>query len=292
MKATATIIFLLSCLFTFGQLDIPFADSNAFWTQTRYIPTDPGGTGGTPIQYVYSYVNFGTTDSIAGMKYYELFTTVDVDFPTGHYRIDSNKVYYRQDYATTWDTENQHGVYTNGEYLLYDFGIQIGDTFDLTQNEQVILISIDSIQIASNYYRRFNFDPYTYQAPPNEYYWIEGVGSSVGFYPYFNNFEDFLIFECFSEDSIAYIPAGSICGFVGLYESKQDFKVYPNPTNDFISIEIHSSSPIIGYIVNVEGKELMRFEISEKSNSIDVSSLNAGVYFIRVNEQMIKLLKN
>lgn len=291
MKATATTIFLLSCLFTFGQLDIPFADSNAWWTQTRYTPSDPGGPGGNPVQYVYSYINFGTTDSIAGMEYYELYTTIDFDFPTGHYRIDSNKVYYREDYATTWNTQDQHGVYTSGEYLLYDFDLQIGDTFDLTLNEQVILTSIDSIQIGSNYYRKFNFDTYTYQAPPIEYYWIEGVGSSVGFYPYFNNFEDFLIFECFSEDSIAYIPAGSICGFVGLEEEPIGYKLYPNPTNDFITIEAATSSPLKGLVINVYGKEVMRFEISEKSNSIDLRSLNAGIYFIRINEETIKLLK-
>lgn len=78
------------------------------------------------------------------------------------------------------------------EFLLYDFDLAIGDTFNLTPYNFKVLQSIDSILIEGAYYRKFNFE--------SNYYWIEGIGSSIGFFPYFDFFEKQLHFNCFYDD--------------------------------------------------------------------------------------------
>jgi uncharacterized protein (TIGR02145 family) len=69
-----------------------------------------------------------------------------------------------------------------------------------------------------------------------------------------------------------------------------NFKIFPNPTIDYINIDCSSLESISIY--NILGKEL----IKDSSNRINVSSLSNGVYFIKVsdgiNSSTKKFLKN
>ncbi|MGC6432191.1 MAG: Ig-like domain-containing protein [Jejuia sp.] len=63
-----------------------------------------------------------------------------------------------------------------------------------------------------------------------------------------------------------------------------NIKVYPNPVKEGI-IHISNLSKELDYqIINVQGKTLKSGRIS-KSKTIDVSELNTGLYFIRMNDE-------
>ena len=57
-------------------------------------------------------------------------------------------------------------------------------------------------------------------------------------------------------------------------------KVYPNPTKDILNIASQLTIKKLS-IYTVLGKEVKRIEMNKKSQSIDVSELNSGIYFVR-----------
>jgi hypothetical protein len=188
-----------------SQIQLPFADTTGAWVMTDVSygsPWDP--------DYWQSYRHFvGGDTTIFGKQYREL-RSGDVDlsnFSTtavlGHFRVDSLKVYYR-DLDTTYPS--QYGCYLDtGDILLYDFGMEPGDTFYLATiggiPTSIILDSIDSVDYNGTYYRRFNFDTYLYYTHEFSYYWVEGIGSVEGFFPFFYYFESGHYFRCFHENA-------------------------------------------------------------------------------------------
>jgi hypothetical protein len=83
--------------------------------------------------------------------------------------------------------------------------------------------------------------------------------------------------------------------FLGISE-KQDiltsFKIFPNPTIDNLSISEISLS-LIGSnatITDVNGKQILDFEITQQNQQIACSSMKKGVYFLRIGEENQKII--
>ncbi len=65
---------------------------------------------------------------------------------------------------------------------------------------------------------------------------------------------------------------------------KKQINIIPNPANDFIEInEIFDNSSVI--ITDINGKVLLDTEIESTKQRIDVSKLDTGIYFIRVQNK-------
>ena len=67
------------------------------------------------------------------------------------------------------------------------------------------------------------------------------------------------------------------------------FMVYPNPAKNYVTIESAKAADVKIYSVN--GQMLLQQNISEGINTIDLSNLNAGMYFINVNGTMVKVVR-
>ena len=67
------------------------------------------------------------------------------------------------------------------------------------------------------------------------------------------------------------------------------FMMYPNPAENYITIESVRDAEVKIYSVN--GQMLSQQNISEGINTIDISDLNAGMYFVSVNGTMVKIVK-
>jgi hypothetical protein len=85
-------------------------------------------------------------------------------------------------------------------------------------------------------------------------------------------------------------------GFSELSSDEADFTVYPNPASDFIRIKTDKS--INGsdyYFADQSGKTILKGKINSESNSIDITSLANGIYFLHIGERRgfaFKVLKN
>jgi subtilisin family serine protease len=65
--------------------------------------------------------------------------------------------------------------------------------------------------------------------------------------------------------------------------SKSDFVVYPNPTNDAISVALPNGSNVkMIAIYNVLGQKVLEKTISIQSPTISLKSLNSGIYFYKI----------
>jgi hypothetical protein len=71
-----------------------------------------------------------------------------------------------------------------------------------------------------------------------------------------------------------------VSGLVNVEElAQKGFSLYPNPASSKINIALPTSKLVQGSILNLQGKEVISMTI-KGSQSIDVSSLSSGVYFV------------
>ena len=76
---------------------------------------------------------------------------------------------------------------------------------------------------------------------------------------------------------------------VGINENGQSLiTIFPNPTTDFININLNNTMATQAVIYDVYGKKINEEALTETDNRINVSELANGVYFIKIfNEGQI-----
>jgi hypothetical protein len=77
--------------------------------------------------------------------------------------------------------------------------------------------------------------------------------------------------------------SGVITSGVSNIDYNNKFEIYPNPTNSTIFIKKPYISPFQFSIFDAMGQVIMRGRLN--GNSIDVSSLLSGIYFIRLKDE-------
>ena len=90
----------------------------------------------------------------------------------------------------------------------------------------------------------------------------------------------------------SYKPVWGTCPSLGIDDLNQlDISIYPNPASDKLHIDGLVVQDVVIY--SIDGKEVLKIS---NQNSIDVSSLSKGVYFIKVsdgvNSSTKKFIKN
>ncbi|MBM3456032.1 MAG: T9SS type A sorting domain-containing protein [Bacteroidetes bacterium] len=293
MKTNILLTILTFPIFVFGQVTNHFDNLDTKWNVAM---TYPNGNIQNP--------NFvATTTTVYGFQgdtllnsnlWFKLYSTSDSLFQNnltfkGFTRTDNNRVLFL-------DTLNQLDT-------LYDFNISIGDSilFNLYGQypEKIPVINIDSIQINGQYYKRFHFaEPTMVNAfDLLSEVWIEGIGSIHG--PIFTNFPikfsteipDSLILTCTQSNSQQYWqhPTYNSCYLnivLGIdNKSKIDLTFFPNPVQDIIKINLIKTENYEINVFNSAGQKLIQKIISSDFVTIDLTTLNDGIYFITVDSK-------
>jgi hypothetical protein len=179
----------------------------------------------------------------------------------------------------------------NSEKLLYDFTLELGDTFIVTHNFwdtcKLIVQNIDSIELNNSELRKRFYlvrhdDPTPNQPWYGYIYWIQGIGSLTHLteYPWTCFFDNPYHLLCYIEnDEYLYTsPSFNSC-FVSPTSEVQpkEIKIYPNPTFGIIHIESEFEIESIS-LFDLTGKE-MRIEFN--NYEINLSKLQSGIYFLK-----------
>jgi hypothetical protein len=273
--------FAISCK---AQLKLPFPDSTGAWRISWTMIDYPNVYTGAYRYYIHG-------DSICNSTLYKklYYGSNDIFDSTiyspndlrGLFRLDSNKVYYKN----LNQSFEEFGFIDTSEVLLYDFSLTIGDSImnynNGTDQNYIAVTTIDTIIINGEILRQWHFNT-GFVLP---LVWIEGIGSNIGFFNYFLFFETGLTLACFhelSQDYVVNLAIGSSCETVGInsLEQKTNMSIYPNPTNDYLSISTSTKSEI--EISNIEGQIIKRLKIKDNKTDIDISDFSSGVYIIRV----------
>lgn len=289
--------FLLSILtipmFVFGQVTNHFDNLDSKWNVAK---TYPAANQQNPnfVATMTTVFGFQGDTLINGNLWFKLYSTSDSLFQNnlvfkGLTRTDNNRVLFL-------DPSNQLDT-------LYDFNISLGDSvlFNLYGQfpEKIPVINIDSIQINGQFYRRFHFaEPTIINAfDLLSEVWIEGIGSIHG--PIFTNFPikfsteipDSLILTCTYSNSQQFWqhPSYNSCYLnivLGIdKKTKTDLTFYPNPVQDIIKLNLTKPDYYEINIFNSAGQKLLQKTITSDVLTIDLTSLNDGIYFITVDNK-------
>ena len=57
-------------------------------------------------------------------------------------------------------------------------------------------------------------------------------------------------------------------------------KVYPNPTTDFVNIELQQKNKIAYKLTDLNGRTILQGQFADIINKIDLSKQTAGIYYL------------
>lgn len=311
MKKLVFFVLILIPFLGFNQITNHFEHAGSKWyIASNFInaslenPTHLG-----VITKVWGFLGDSMIDNQLWLK---LYATPDSTFQNdlefkGFIRSEGLKVFYKE-------TE------TSTARELYDFGLEVGDTFDFELefygeifNAQLSVTQIDIIEINGHPHKRFLFSnelpenyPVTLGSVLKEE-WIEGVGSlrspifpakaftidtewgeqidlTCSFVNEMHYFHHEYYEDCYNHDVL------------GIEEIRQNqFEIYPNPVKNEMQIVSTHSGVYDIEITNALGESISKSQLIGANTSINVEELAKGIYFLRIGYrnswQTIKFIK-
>ncbi len=291
MRSFLITLFMVLTKISFSQTYVSFistADSSDQWMD--YISCSNSGGNNCLEHYQNVYSITGDT-SINSINYVKIKTTEkhwltpgisgqvncpsSINYSTyffGGIRESSKQLYFFDPISST-------------EYLIYDFNLTTGDTMPNPSGfgfggEYRIIESIDSILINNSYRKRY-FLPEINGIPTTV---IEGIGASTGVFHSMNiNISCESNMLCYKEIGTIIYPNGINCDMnLSIEKGQLDLAIYPNPTNDYLTIESESGYSLEIEIINSFGQVILKKSVNQPSNAIDVSAISSGIYFVKV----------
>jgi hypothetical protein len=263
----------------------PFPDSNAHWTESTYALL-----GGGPCVVYNDYTLFISGDTVIGANtYHKLLRSGYIHSncpPPGYYYYNQYAGAFRQDTA-------QRKVFVpsnNGDTLLYDFSLNVGDTLPQTDNYCTggLVKAIDSVLVGNQYHKRFLLE--LFADPIGPHVLIEGVGSSFGLYnPMCPPFESASYLNCFNYSGNKY-PANSNCTFAtGISKPNNQtnsFTVFPNPFSTQTTLQtVEGLQNASMTVYNSVGQTVRHVDgLVGQTVTFYRDNLPSGLYFVRISQ--------
>ena len=186
--------------------------------------------------------------------------------------------------------------------LLYDFGAEEGDEWDINGGWYTITVHVDGVEemtFQGNTYRVLHVTDPNYQLFTGDI--ICGIGHQKSFFPGTPMAKDYEVdgLRCYWQDGELVLNMGEEdCDAVyyeihGLKEGHEmEFMIYPNPTHGIITVESQSNASLQHeyHITNVLGQTVQLGKIVDDYQQIDVHNLTKGIYYITVGEQTQKII--
>ena len=80
------------------------------------------------------------------------------------------------------------------------------------------------------------------------------------------------------------------CELIGIAENKFNISVYPNPTQNLVNVNIQK--PAHFKVYSTLGQLLLSGEITPNDKQIDFSNFTKGIYYVRFENETVKVIKN
>nr|NQU92183.1 T9SS type A sorting domain-containing protein [Bacteroidota bacterium] len=272
-----------------AQEFIPFPpDSTSEWrVDASYWNPDPW-----EITFLYKKYFFDGDTTIDALTYKRLYWSGKSTTHWSNGTVTSNSIMpHNVAGIRTEESKVYIYIFYSGEYLLFDYSLQPGDTVrDCYISESceydLIVSSVDSVQIGNRFHRRFNFENWG-----NVSWFIEGIGHEFGIpeiaciVPDRNSF-----FLCYAENHESIFPEGAVCDLTVQisepYLTGFFLQVYPNPSSGLFSLAINSdqNKDISLLIIDATGRTILseEWQINTGMNTkrINISSKKNGFYMM------------
>lgn len=289
MKSTIKILLLLIGLSSsrgYAQTYHKFIDTNKYWDVTTFYW--PNICGILRIDRLF----FDRDTTINNLDYSILCAYPVVNINPGPLcppvAINSAIKYDRA--IMREDTINkQVFLYTvpNGDELLFDFDLTVGDTlanYPGFSPQQYIVDSISTVVLADGSTRNIF---YTTGNVWQVEYFIEGMGGSRG--PQYTMeiaIDGENSVTCYSENGLPlwgnsnWLPPIDCHGFLGVEDLEQEVKVkiYPNPASNYLIVDMEVPFRGSLNIYDQIGRFVLTFDCKEKHNILPLQKLLPGIY--------------
>ena len=210
-----------------------------------------------------------------------------------HTKITHEYVYSEDGIVYWWDKLSQS--YTT----LYNFNANVGDEWTIQASGGSITMHVDEVNLIE--YEGNKYKVLTVSDAEDIFSGdiICGIGHATSFFPekLLNN-RDFDVdgIRCYWHFGEELLQFGEVdCDEI--YNQYNDvaeneetgLEVYPNPTNGSLTINVDNQTEFT--ITNICGQTIMRGVISGDNQQIDVENLENGMYFIKIGNDSIKIIK-
>ena len=296
------ILILAMCMTTSAFAQNSFPTENAIWNESIRNS-----------YFIYGLLGDTTFNGITYSKLLLLGDTIleenTVSLYIGGFRNVEQKVFFKP------------AIWEHPDILLYDFGAEVGDIVwhnawiphcgsyynNIEPCDSGSFMGcysvVTAITIDENNRKKY--------AVESEWGWFcnwyEGIGSDRGVlrslptdFPIGDDIsiEDFQL-NCFKHNDIVKFLNNPkcnkcFCPFVNIKEetkNTENIKIYPNPTNSQLTIK-NERLGIVALevkILDLTGKIVFKEKVMNNAN-IDVSYLQAGIYFLEINNQTTKII--
>ena len=177
-----------------------------------------------------------------------------------------------------------------GGLLLWLTKVNIGSGFSMDVNNYLVVAdTFSTINIAQNissnfvaqiYLMRYDYDDDMYY---DDYFdgrrVLWGSSSILA-----NNYQKFSIAQA-DNSSLWYLhPDGTIHTYpVSIDQAEEgSISLYPNPASNVLNIALQGSEVNEVAVIDIYGKTALRANVAEGSNTLDISALPAGMYFVQL----------
>lgn len=178
-----------------------------------------------------------------------------------------------------------NGGFANGDILLYDFDLAVGDTlfnWELIPNDTLVVSAIDSVQTPAGPVTRF-------WLTGNDYtdFMLEGIGSSVGLIQSMTRpYNVFSTLTCYTRATEKWFPEDAVenCVFYlelsELEKSANNWEIWHD--HEFLHVESENGNKIKEWqVLSNTGQKIIHGG-NTQSVHCDLRSWNVGVYFVVV----------
>lgn len=93
----------------------------------------------------------------------------------------------------------------------------------------------------------------------------------------------------YAVSTIKLLSFGTVSGFETT--STADIYIYPNPATDYITVEHLPATDVDVYVYSISGVKVLFKQLNNLSNSLDISSLNRGLYILKIEDLSVKFNK-
>jgi len=286
MKTTKWIIIIALLCFKTISYSQNFIDETKQWTIFSIANMD------TNLKSTHSCI-FSGDSIINGSTYNKLYIS-----------NDSNQINWT--FSGLWFERNDSvfryclhcGSYNDTTDLLYDFNIAQGDTFNLYDFQNMVVDSVRLIEWGGSIRKHWFFNKIGPE-PYNCLTWIESIGQFGNFNcpsPCLNSMFDQLL--CFHENGnlIYQNPNYTDCyvytNVPTITNSNELIDLFPNPATTKLKFIIPEIETNIAYtLYNLQGVVQLTGNNNKTETELNVSSLQRGWYFLKINTNKETIIK-
>lgn len=173
------------------------------------------------------------------------------------------------------------------EVLLYDFSLQVNDTFPVYDGCALTVYEVDSLMLNNGELRKRLKVGVKDQPGLGVEYWIEGIGSNRGLLRPYCYYDINTALLCFYSDSeLLYPESPPFCYITDVKEiEKTNIQIFPNPVEEFLNIENEDLILESFMVYDITGKLIKEGSLSGMNNQIHFDRVQSGFYILLLRDK-------